>query len=54
MTLCVKDLNDEYGLQHAKKDILTFAYSVVLDQPAQSAQTDPRRHFTTPLYFVLK
>ena len=39
------------GLQYAKRDFRTFAYSVVSDQPALSAQASPRRHFTTPLDF---
>ena len=43
-----------YDLQHAKRNIRTFALNVVSDQPAQSAQANPRRHFTKTLDFALK
>ena len=32
----------------------TFAKTVVSDQPAQSAQANPKRHFTTAVDFVRK
>ena len=38
----------------ATREKRAFAQSVVLDPHAQSAQANPRRHFTTPLDFVLK
>ena len=43
-----------YDLQRVKKDFWTFAYIVVSDKSAQSAQANLRRQFTTTLDFVIK
>ena len=41
------------GLQYAKRDIRTFAKSVVLDQSVQSAQANLKRHFPFYDFFFL-